>query len=90
MTGVVPLLAGGLLALAEARFSVRRPAGDPLPARAAWIAAVGLGGVSASAVVLIAASPHVGRSVWLTAAGTAAAVLVVAVLGRVWMPGGRR
>jgi hypothetical protein len=90
MTVAVPLLAGGLLALAEALFSVRQSAGDPTSARVAWIAAVGLGGVFASAVVLIAAAPHVGRSVWLTAAGTAAAVLVVAVLGRAWMPGGRR
>lgn len=71
MTIWVPLLAGGLLAIAELAFS---------RGRVAWSAIVGLGGVVVGAIVLAAAEPNVGRSVPLTLAGTAAAVGALAIV----------
>ena len=85
MSVALPLLAGGLLALAELLFSASQPAGEPGPEplrRVAWAACVGLGGIVASALVLLAATTHVGRSLPMTIAGTAAAVSAVALLSR--------
>jgi hypothetical protein len=87
MTAVVPLVAGGLLALAELGFSSgpgpEEPHASILP-RLAWAAAAGLGGTVVSALVLLAATAHVARSLGVTVAGTAAAVIVVAMLSQAW------
>jgi hypothetical protein len=87
MTAVIPLIAGGLLALMEIAFSFAQTTEDTtagiLP-RLAWAAGAGLGGTAASALVLLAATPHVARSLLLTVAGTTAAVVVVAILSQAW------
>jgi len=86
MSGFVPLIAGGLLALAELGFSFgkrdERDSRSRVLGRLAWAAAAGLGGIFVAALVLIAATANVARSVLMTVAGTAAAVVVVAVLSR--------
>lgn len=86
MSGFVPLIAGGLLALAEVGFSFgkrhEQDSRSRLLGRVAWAATAGLGGIFVSALVLIAASADVARSVLMTVGGTAAAVIVVAVLSR--------
>jgi hypothetical protein len=87
MTAAVPLIAGALLALAELGFSFGPGTDEPgariLP-RLAWAAGAGLGGTVASALVLLAATAPVARSLGVTVAGTAAAVIVVAMLSRAW------
>jgi predicted phage tail protein len=87
MTAAVPLTAGALLALAELGFSFGPQAEEAragiLP-RLAWAAAAGLGGTVVSALVLLAATAHVARSLGVTVAGTAAAVIVVAMLSQAW------
>jgi hypothetical protein len=85
MSSSVPLIAGGLLALAELAFSALQPAGEPGPGllrRLVSAAAAGLGGVCVSALVLLAAMPHVGRSLLLTIGGTLAALVVIGTLSR--------
>jgi hypothetical protein len=87
MTAVIPLIAGGSLALTEIAFSFARNAEDAtshILSRLAWAAGAGLGGTVASALVLLAATPHVARSLLLTVGGTAAAVIVVAILSEAW------
>jgi hypothetical protein len=87
MTAVIPLIAGGLLGLTELGLSFGQSAGDAssgILSRLAWAAAAGLGGTAASALVLLAATAHVTRSLLMTVAGTAAAVIVVAILSRAW------
>jgi hypothetical protein len=77
----IPLLAAGLLISAEIMFSaLRRGAKPPSaggPQRIAWLAGLGLGAIGVSALVLLAATVPVGRSVAITIIGTAAAVSVV-------------
>lgn len=85
MSGFVPLLAGGLLALAELAFSFGSRDEDSrsgVLGRLAWAAGAGLGGIFVAALVLIAATAHVARSLPMTVGGTAAAVIVVALLSR--------
>jgi hypothetical protein len=85
MSAFVPLLAGGLLALAELAFSFGQPDEDPGPRvirRLTWAAGAGVGGILVSALVLLAATVGVARSVPMTVGGTAAAVIVVALLSR--------
>lgn len=85
MSGFVPLIAGGLLALAELAFSLGQRDHDSRHGSLgwlAWAAGAGLGGIVVSALVLLAATPNVARSLPLTVGGTAAAVIVVAVLSR--------
>ena len=89
MTAAVPLIAGGLLALAELGFSFGRGAKEPhagILATLAWAAGAGLGGIVVSALVLLAATAPVARSLGVTVAGTAAAVIVVVTLSRAWRP----
>ena len=86
MSSSVPLIAGGGLALAELAFSVL-PAGEPalgLLPRLAWAAVAGFGGVLVSSLVLLAAAPHVGRSLLLTIGGTLAGLATIWLLSRVW------
>jgi hypothetical protein len=81
----IPLIAGGLLALTELAFSAMQPGVDftsGWPERIAESVSAGLGGVLVSALVLLAATPHVGRSLLLTIAGTLAALAAVALLSR--------
>lgn len=85
MNSSVALIAGGLLALAELAFSALQPPGEPgvgLLRRLVLAAAAGLGGVCVSALVLLASTPHVGRSLLLTIGGTLAAVVVIGTLSR--------
>lgn len=87
MSSVTPLVAGAVLALAELAFSVLQPAGEPAPGpllRIASAVAAGLGGVLVSAFVLLAATPHVGRSLLLTIVGTLAGLLAIGLLSRPW------
>lgn len=87
MSAFVPLAAGGLLALAELAFSFRRHDHDlrsGLIGRLTWAAGAGFGGILVSSLVLLAATAHVARSLATTVGGTAAAVIVVALLSRVW------
>ena len=87
MSSLVPFIAGGALALAELAFSVFEPAGKSGVGgfrRLVWAAAAGLGGVLVSALVLLAAMPHVGRSLLLTVAGTLAGLVVIGLLSRLW------
>jgi hypothetical protein len=87
MSSATPLIAGALLALAELLFSVLQPAGEPAPGPLRRIAsgvAEGLGGVLVSALVLLAATPHVGRSLLLTIVGTLAGLLAISLLSRPW------
>lgn len=87
MSSSVPLIAGSALFLAELAFSVLQPASDPKPGalqRIVWAAAAGLGGVVVAALVLLAATPHVGRSLLVTVAGTVAALIAVGLLSRLW------
>ena len=87
MSSSVPLIAGGGLALAELAFSVLQPAGEPalgLLPRLAWAAVAGFGGVLVSSLVLLAAAPHVGRSLMLTIGGTLAGLATIWLLSRVW------
>lgn len=87
MSSALPLIAGGMLALAELVFSALQPAGESAPGplrRIAWAIAAGLGGVLVSSLVLLAATPHVGRSLPLTVAGTLAALAAIWLLGRPW------
>lgn len=90
MSAVVPPIAGALLALAELAFSLLQPASEPplgLGQRIVWAAAAGFGGVLVSALVLLAAAPHVGRSLLLTIGGTLAGLVAVGLLSRLWMRG---
>ena len=87
MSGFVPLIAGGVLALAELAFSFRSRDEDQRAGtlgQLAWAAAAGLGGIFVAALVLLIATANVARSVPMTLIGTAAAVTVVALLGRAW------
>ncbi|HEY2652261.1 MAG TPA: hypothetical protein VGI50_10095 [Solirubrobacteraceae bacterium] len=87
MSSDVPFIAGAALALAELAFSLFQPGARPGLQLLAWAAAAGLGGVLVSALVLLAATPGVGRSLVLTVVGTLAALVVVALLSRLWMRG---
>jgi hypothetical protein len=90
MSSSVPFIAGGALALAELAFAVFQPADKRrlgLLRRIGWAAAAGVGGVFVSAVVLLAATPHVGRSLLLTIAGTLAGLVVIGSLSRSWRRG---
>lgn len=85
MTGFVPLIAGGLLALAELAFSLGQQDEDSrfgVLGRLVWAAGAGLGGIVVSALVLLAATANVARSLPITVGGTAAAVIGVALLSR--------
>ena len=87
MNTAVPFIAGGALALAELAFSVFQPAGEPGPGafrRLVWAVAAGLGGVLVSAIVLLAATPHVPRSLLVTIVGTLAGLAVIWLLSRLW------
>jgi hypothetical protein len=87
MSAAVPLIAGAALGLSELGFSFLQAAGNPrlgMLRRLAWSAAAGIGGVIAAALVLLAATAQVARSLPTTIAGTVAAVAVVAVLSRAW------
>ena len=87
MSAATPLIAGGVLAVAELVFSLLRREGDPKPAalhRIVCAAGAAAGAVVVSALVLLAATAHVGRSLPMTIAGTAAAVIAVVLLSRVW------
>jgi len=86
MTGLAPLAAGGLLTLAEFAFSFGKrdvDSGNGLLGVLARAVAAGLGGITVSALVLLAATANVARTLPMTVAGTAAAVIVVALLSRV-------
>ena len=78
---LTPLLAAALLVLGELVFPSRR---DP-----AWLVGVAAAALAISAVVLLAATAHVGRSLALTVTGTVAAVAAVAVF-RLLLSHGRR
>jgi len=71
-TFLVPAIAAALLLCAEALTGPRR---DP-----AWLTGVGIAAVAIAAVVMLAATATVGRSVALTVAGTAAAVAAVGLV----------
>jgi hypothetical protein len=71
-TFLVPAIAAAILICAEALSGPRR---DP-----AWLAGVAIAAVVICAVVELAATVAVGRSVGLTVAGTAAAVAAVGLL----------
>lgn len=71
-TFLVPAIAAALLLCAEALAGPRR---DP-----PWLAGVGIAAVAIAAVVMLAATAAVGRSVALTVAGAAAAVAAVGLL----------
>ena len=71
-TFLVPAIAAALLVCAEALTGPRR---DP-----AWLAGVGIAAVAIAAVVVLAATAAVGRSIGLTVAGAAAAVAAVGLL----------
>jgi hypothetical protein len=86
MSTGVPFIAGAALALAELAFSLFQPGAGP-GRRLLWAAAAGFGGVFVSALVLLAATPNVGRSLVLTVAGTLAALVVIGLLSRLWMRG---
>lgn len=93
MSSVVPLIAGAALALSELAFSVLRGGGEPTPGALTQITAAvaaGLGGVLVSALVLLAATPHVGRSLPLTVAGTLAGLAAISLLSRPWRRRSRR
>ena len=85
MSSGVPFIAGAALALAELAFSFLQPVGERGLRRLAWAAAAGFAGVLVSALVLLAATPNVGRSLVLTIVGTAAALIVIGLLSRLWM-----
>jgi hypothetical protein len=87
MSSGVPFIAGAALALAELAFSLFQPVGERGLRRLVWAAAAGFGGVLVSALVLLAATPDVGRSLLLTVVGTLAALVVVGLLSRLWMRG---
>jgi Na+-translocating ferredoxin:NAD+ oxidoreductase RnfA subunit len=82
VTGFVPLVAGGLLALAEICFAIGQREG--VRHHLFWALGSGLGGVVVSALVLLVATAGVRRSLPMTVAGTAAAVIAVALLSRAW------
>jgi hypothetical protein len=87
VSAAVPLFAGAAVGLAELAFTLLGRVGEPrvpLLRRLAWPMCVGLGGIVVSALVLLVASFHVGRSVGVTILGTAAAVAAVALLARGW------
>ena len=71
-TFLVPAIAAALLLCAEASTG---PTRDP-----AWLAGAGIVAVAIAAVVLLAATAPVGRSVGLTVAGAVAAVAAVGLL----------
>lgn len=71
-TFLVPVVAAALLVCAEAFTGPRR---DP-----AWLGGVALTAAAVAAVVLLAATVDVTRSVGLTVVGMAAAVAAVALL----------
>jgi peptidoglycan/LPS O-acetylase OafA/YrhL len=82
-TATTPLLAGGVLVCAEGVFLAiarRRTERPERQRRLGWLVGVGLGGIAVSAVVLLAASFDVGRSLAMTIAGTLAGVGVIALL----------
>jgi hypothetical protein len=84
MTAATPLLAGTLLALAELGFAFALRSGAPASEVLVRAICAGLGGVVVSALVLLAATPHVPRSLPMTIGGTATALVVVVVLSRAW------
>ena len=87
MTEAVPLIAGGLLALAELCFAIGLPGEPPASrvlGRLAWALGAGVAGTVVSSLVLLAATAHVRRSLLMTVAGTAAAVIAVALISRAW------
>jgi hypothetical protein len=87
MSNAVPLIAGAMLGVAEFAFAVLQRGGEPAPGlltRIAGAAAVGLGGVLVSALVLLAATPNVGRSLPLTIVGTLAGLGAIGLLSRPW------
>jgi hypothetical protein len=87
VSAAVPVLAGAAVGLAELAFTLLGRAAEPsvsLPRRLVWPLCVGVGGIVVSALVLLAANPHVGRSVGITILGTTAGVGAVALLARVW------
>ena len=87
MSGWVPLLAGGLLALTELAFSFGIRDEDQRSgalARLAWAAAAGVGGIFVSALVLLVATANVALSVQMNVVGTGDDVIVVYVLSREW------
>jgi hypothetical protein len=94
-SALVPFAAAGLLLAAELcswLLGGRRATGSGAAQWIAWaaaVAAVAAGALACSALVLIAASPHVGRSVPITAAGGLAAVALVWGLGRSFRGGAR-
>ena len=91
-SALVPFAAAGLLLAAELcswLLGGRRATGTGAAQWIAWAAAVAAGALACSALVLIAASPHVGRSVPITAAGGLAAVALVWGLGRSFRGGAR-
>lgn len=71
-TFLVPAIAAALLLCAEALSGPRRDL--------AWLGAVAIAAVAISAVVVLAATAAVGRSVGLTIAGMAAAVAAIGLL----------
>lgn len=71
-TFLVPAIAAALLICAEALTGPRR---DPT-----WLGGVGIAAVAIAAVIVLAATAAVGRSVALTVAGAAAAVAAVGLL----------
>lgn len=71
-TFLVPAIAAALLVSAEALSGPRRDL--------AWLGAVAIAAVAISAVVVLAATAAVGRSVGLTIAGMAAAVAAIGLL----------
>jgi hypothetical protein len=78
-----PLLGGALLVGVEAAFAAA--ARDEswrsgLPRTATWLLAAGLGAVAVGALVLVATTVHLARSLPLTIAGTLAVVGVLAMM----------
>jgi hypothetical protein len=85
MSAAIPLIAAGLLALAELVHLMLRREGSPEPSvwrRIASAAGAGAGAAVVAALLLLAATVHVGRSLAMTIAGTVTAVTAIALLSR--------
>jgi hypothetical protein len=75
-----PLVAAALMSCGEAVFLAIEGGRAYVGRRILWLAGTALGSITVSAIVLVVATIHLGRSVATTIVGTVAAVAVVALL----------